>query len=421
MLDSNSDRFLLEHGWTPYIPTLDLEHLLKIWETESHDLVSQTLKTASTLADTLGRKDFPWWCNLLNLSNGHVRDSIATWWSLLTPNPLRRTRGYPDKITAVRYPRGHYNKEAESDVVNQIALSCIDTIVESLGTPDLILQQTSSEYDTSETWFELPRHRFDKIESLRIERFLLCVWEAENIALIHDIYDRSECKISLKGSNLKSAIEPVLQRIALRSIEKRTISGTLQAPFALKAYTPDVQQFAQEVIAQAKQGHRVSALATGDTGTGKTKCVLAIAKVLQAEGFLVLVVDHETALSFDPPNFIEKVVLIINEVDNWAVDREQDQSGKTERVLGLLDGSTHESILPDSRTSIQKPPCQIVFLMTANTLNRADPAMLRQGRIDVHHHFTHQYVSSVVPTRFTSSSSGKCFPVSGSTLTGSEN
>ncbi|MGG6263187.1 AAA family ATPase [Leptolyngbya sp. AN03gr2] len=396
MLDSLSHRFLLEQGWTPYAPNLDLDYFLKTCQTEGQDVLAQALRTASTIATTLGRQDSAWWANLLNLSSSDVRDSIASLWSLITPNPVKLSRSYPDRISAVHYCSGHYNKEIEAQLQNQIALCCIDRIVESLGTPDLILQQINSQYDGTETWFELPQHRFESISSLRVDRFLLCLWRSANISLIHDIYDRSERKIILKGQNLKPVIDPVLQTTAIRSIDKRTVSGLLQSPFKIEDYTPDVQKFAQDIIAQADKGQRFAALATGEAGTGKTKCMLAIAKLLQSQGFLVLVTDHETVLNFDPPDFVEKVVFVINEVDNWAIDRALDRSGKTEKVLSLLDGSTHESVLPNPMTTSHKPIPQMVFLMTANTIERADHAMLRSGRIDLYHHFNHQYVSSIV-------------------------
>lgn len=84
--------------------------------------------------------------------------------------------------------------------------------------------------------------------------------------------------------------------------------------------------------------------------------------------------------------------MIINEADNLAQDRASEvaqQSTKTERILSLLDGTLHQSVLdPDYLDCRQR----LVVLMTCNTTERLDPAVLRKGRVDLIQEFTHRFV-----------------------------
>ena len=102
--------------------------------------------------------------------------------------------------------------------------------------------------------------------------------------------------------------------------------------------------------------------------------------------------DHDAISNFVPPSYLERICIIINEADNLAQDRASEvaqYSNKTEHILSLLDGTLYQSVIDDSGLQIQQ---QLVMLMTCNTTERLDPAMLRRGRIDLMYEFAHKYV-----------------------------
>jgi ATP-dependent 26S proteasome regulatory subunit len=96
--------------------------------------------------------------------------------------------------------------------------------------------------------------------------------------------------------------------------------------------------------------------------------------------------------NFVPPTYLEKICIIINEADNLAQDRGSEaaqHSNKTEHILSLLDGTLYQSVLDTEGITAQQ---KLVFLMTCNTTERLDPAVLRKGRIDLIYEFVTQFV-----------------------------
>lgn len=89
---------------------------------------------------------------------------------------------------------------------------------------------------------------------------------------------------------------------------------------------------------------------------------------------------------------MERVALIINEADNLAKNRASEVAqwnNKTEHILSLLDGTLYQSVIDDTGIKAQQ---QLVVLMTCNTTERFDPAMLRKGRVDLTYEFMHRFV-----------------------------
>ena len=84
--------------------------------------------------------------------------------------------------------------------------------------------------------------------------------------------------------------------------------------------------------------------------------------------------------------------MIINEADNLAKNRAlesaQDNS-TTEHILSLLDGTLYRSVIDEGGVHIEQ---KLVVLMTCNTTDRMDPALLRKGRIDFTYEFIHKFV-----------------------------
>jgi hypothetical protein len=119
--------------------------------------------------------------------------------------------------------------------------------------------------------------------------------------------------------------------------------------------------------------------------------------------YAVLILDHEAVQEFIAPPYLEGVCLIINEADHLAQDRASEvaqQSTKTERILSLIDGTLHQSVLaPDYLDCEQR----LVVLMTCNTTERLEPAVLRQGRVDLVQEFTHRFARAAIGSHLFSS------------------
>lgn len=108
-------------------------------------------------------------------------------------------------------------------------------------------------------------------------------------------------------------------------------------------------------------------------------------------GYVIFILDHAAVENFVPPSYLERVCIIINEADNLAPDRATEvaqSNNKTERILSLLDGTLYQSVIDAGIQDQQK----FVVLMTCNTTERLEPAVLRKGRVDLLFEFTHQFV-----------------------------
>jgi ATP-dependent 26S proteasome regulatory subunit len=55
----------------------------------------------------------------------------------------------------------------------------------------------------------------------------------------------------------------------------------------------------------------------------------------------------------------------------------------------LLDGTLYQSVIDDSGIHTKQ---KLVVLMTCNTTERLDPAVLRKGRVDFTYEFAHRFV-----------------------------
>ena len=139
--------------------------------------------------------------------------------------------------------------------------------------------------------------------------------------------------------------------------------------------------------------NQLAVLVSGEPGTGKTAWTQAVAKeILMPLGFVIFILDHDAVENFVPPSYLERICLIINEADNLAQDRASaaaQNSSKTEHILSLLDGTLYQSVIDESGINTEQ---KIVVLMTCNTTERLDPAVLRKGRVDLMCEFNHRFV-----------------------------
>ena len=51
------------------------------------------------MADTLRRKDYAWWANMLNVFSEYFRYDIDKFWDYITPEPLVPNQSYIDSLS----------------------------------------------------------------------------------------------------------------------------------------------------------------------------------------------------------------------------------------------------------------------------------------------------------------------------------
>jgi len=166
----------------------------------------------------------------------------------------------------------------------------------------------------------------------------------------------------------------------------------VNSQFPINTFPRDIQSFTDTVQQATLQQDHLAILIQGDQGTGKTACVQAVAEeILMPLGYVIFILDHDAVENFVPPSYLERIFLIINEADNLAQNRANIaalSNNKTEHILSLLDGTLYQSVIDAGIQAQQK----LVVLMTCNTTERLDSAMLRKGRVDLIYEFTQRFV-----------------------------
>lgn len=278
---------------------------------------------------------------------------------------------------------------AMTRVMNNIGRAMVLRLMEMLGPPELIYQNIEDED------LVLDSSLFRGLDELSQHIFVsaVLVWGEDLLVRLTPSVDGA---YSLAGSmSLKMWARfldinvPTEVYLAMEDVVKSSPDDT----YCIEDFSTDEQDFARRILEEVPQRNHITALCHGLPGTGKTTFVNAFARQhLLPKGYAVFVMNARSFERFVPPSYINRICIIINEVDNLVPRRELDMSsGRPEQMLMLLDGtiSTNSS----SKRSL-------VVLMTCNDTSRIDPAMFRQGRIRFCHHFTEVFDSSTEMSGF---------------------
>jgi len=386
---NNNRQNLLACGWRPFYRELNWEFLWQLLSSDSQELTQKTLNLTSSLVQTIGRNHYAWWANLINLASEDTRYEFEKYWNYITPDPLTPDHRYKD-VLSTETPIVQFVSRSSIPIdylLNRLQEITVFRVLKLLETPDLITQYYL------ERDFYLPIEKFKSWERLEVINTVYAYWSKYDIWLQIDPYERGRRQYTLMAQNLTPLINKSTYDLAVMLSGYQSRVGKINTQFSINSFSRDIQDFTDAVQQAVLNQNQLAVLVHGEPGTGKTVWTQAVAKeILVPLGYVIFILDHDAISNFVPPNYLERICIIINEADNLAQNRASEVAqygNKTEHILSLLDGTLYQSVIDDSGLQIQQ---KLVVLMTCNTTERLDPAMLRKGRVDFICEFNYKYV-----------------------------
>ncbi|MBD2507722.1 AAA family ATPase [Desmonostoc muscorum] len=386
---NNTRQSLLASGWRPFNRELDWGFLWQLLYSDSRELTQKSLNLASNVADILGRNNYAWWANLLNIVSDNTRYEVEKFWNYITPDPQSPDHRYKD-VLSTETPIVQFVSRSSIPidyVLNRLQEITVLRVLGVLGNPDIITQYYS------ERDFYFPIDRFVSWERLDVINTVYAYWAKHDVWLQIDPYDRGRRQYSLMARNLAPLINKATYDLAVMLSGYQSRVGKVHSQFPIRTFPADIQQFTDAVQQAILNQNQLAVVVHGKPGTGKTVWTQAVAKeILVPLGYVIFILDHDAIANFVPPTYIERICIVINEADNLAQNRASEvaqYNNKTEHILSLLDGTLYQSVIDESGIQMQQ---RLVVLMTCNTTERLDPAMLRKGRVDLIYEFTQLFV-----------------------------
>ncbi|MEC4819282.1 MAG: AAA family ATPase [Scytonema sp. PMC 1069.18] len=386
---NNNRQSLLASGWRPFHRELDWGFLHHLLFNDTKEFTQKSLNLASSMADILGRTNYTWWANVLNIVSDNTRYEVEKFWNYITPDPLSPDHRYKDVIST-ETPIVQFvsrNSIPIDYVLNRLQEITVLRVLKLLDRPDIITQYYL------ERDFYLPVEKFVSWERLDVVNTVYAYWSNYDVWLQIDSFDRGRRQYTLMAKNLAPLINKATYDLAVMLSGYQSRVGRVHSQFPIHSFPSDIQNFTDTVQQAILNQQQLAVLVNGEPGTGKTVWTQAVAKEIIAPlGYVTFILDHDAIANFVPPTYLEKICIIINEADNLAQNRASEvaqYSNKTEHILSLLDGTLYQSIIDDTGIHVQQ---RLVVLMTCNTTERLDPAILRKGRVDLIYEFTQRYV-----------------------------
>jgi hypothetical protein len=382
-------RDLLGAGWRPLSRQFDWDFLLHLASNDPWELTQKTLNFASDLADAVGRNHYTWWANILNVFSENTRYELEEFWDYITPAPPVPDHRYGE-VLSVETPVTQLVSRHSipiNYVLNRLQEITLFKVLDLLGNPELITQYYLDRH------FYLPVNRFVNWERLEVIGTAFAYWSQHQVWLQIENRDKGRRQYTLIAKDIAPLVNKATYNLAVMLSGYQSRVGQVHSQFPIRTFPADVQSFTDTVQQAILDQNQLAVLVSGEPGTGKTAWTQAVAKeILMPLGFVIFILDHDAVENFVPPSFLERICIIINEADNLAQNRASavaQYSNKTEHILSLLDGTLYQSVIDEAGFQAHQ---KMVVLMTCNTTERLDPAVLRKGRVDFTYEFTHRFV-----------------------------
>ena len=387
--NNSQNRGLLGSGWRPLYREFDWQHFLHIASTDPKELAQKTLDVASDIADAMGRQQYSWLANVLNVFSENTRYEIDEFWDYITPQPVYPDYRYKD-VLVTETPIVQLVSRASIPidyVLNKLQEITVLKILALLEKPDVITQSFMDRH------FSYPPERFINWERLEVLGTVYAYWAGCGCWLQIDSYDKGRRCYTLICQDMAPLVSKATYNLAVILSGYKSRVGQVHSQFPIRTFSAEVQSFTDTIQQAILDQNQLAVLVSGEPGTGKTAWTQAVAKeILVPLGYVIFILDHDAVENFVPPSYLERICIIINEADNLAQDRSTaaaQYTNKTEHILSLLDGTLYQSVMDEHGVQFQQ---KLVVLMTCNTTERLDPAMLRKGRVDFTSEFTHKFV-----------------------------
>jgi hypothetical protein len=380
---------LLASGWRPLNRDLDVGFFANIVVNDTWNFAKRSADFVSDVADALSRKQYSWWANLLNVFSDSVQYEFNELWNYITPDPASPDRRHKDVLVAQTPIVQLVSRDSIpiEYVLNRLEEITVKNILEILGKPDLITQYYWERY------FYYPVDRFTSWDRLEVLGYVSAYWKEYDIWVQVETFEKGKRQYTICAKDLTPLINKATYDIAVILSGYKSRVGKIHSEYPIRSFPSEIQSFSDRVQQAILEERQVAVLVNGAPGTGKTAWTQAIAKeILMPLGYVIFILDHDAVENFVPPSYLERICLIINEADNLAKNRALEsaqENSKTEHILGLLDGTLYQSVIDESGIHIQQ---KLVVLMTCNTTDRMDPALLRKGRVDFIYEFIHKFV-----------------------------
>ncbi len=381
---------LLGNGWRPLEREFNWDFFWHLVTNDGEKLVEATLDITSDLANALGRNEYAWWANILNLFGEDIRYEVEEFWEYITPETVAPNSRMAKEVIRVESP---VTQEVSRDripldfLLKKLQEITIFRVIDFLGTPDLITQ------NYQQRCFYYPSNRFQSWAQLEIVGVLHAYWSKYQVWLEINMSEKGKQNYTLMADSLTPLVNKATYNLAVMLSGYQSRVGQVNSQYKIRSFPEEIKSFTDVVQQSILDSPQLAVLVHGQPGTGKTAWTQAAAKeILMPLGYVIFILDHDAIENFVPPTYLERICIIVNEADNLAQDRASEvaqRSNKTEHILSLLDGTLYQSVLDEEGTKSQQ---RLVVLLTCNTTERLDPALLRKGRIDLISEFTHKFV-----------------------------
>lgn len=337
----------------------------------------------------MGRRDYTWWANLLNVVSDYTQSEFERFWNYITPEPFSPDNRY-NYVLSTDTPIVQFVSRDSIPidyVLNKLQETTVLRILDLLGRPLIITQY----YLEREFYYAV--EKFTSWEKLDIINNVYAYWSEYDIWLQINCHEKGRRRYTLMSKDITPIVNKANYNLAVILSGYQSRVGRLHSQYPIRSFPADICSFTDVVQQAILDQKQLAVLVHGEPGTGKTVWTQAVAKeILVPLGYVIFILDHDALQHFVPPTYLERICIIINEADNLAQSRDSQvaqANNKTEHILSLLDGTLYQSVIDERGMQAQQ---SLVVLMTCNITDRLDPAMLRKGRIDLMYKFTQKFV-----------------------------